>query len=213
MRLTLLYDNTVWDTRLTHDWGFACLVEAHDKTILFDTGAKGDILKKNMATLGIPARSIDAIVISHEHWDHTGGLIDILAETGVIPLYIPFSFQAPPPGAKATVVDRPVEIYPGIRSTGTLGAVEQALVVTRADGSVVVVAGCSHPGVETILEAARRIGPVSALVGGLHGFNNFEAVKEIHTLCPTHCTQFITTIKKLYPSAYVEGGAGRVLTL
>ena len=211
MKLTLLYDNTAWDTRLTPDWGFACLVEAHGKTILFDTGAKGDLLLKNMAAMGVSPKAIDAIVISHDHWDHTGGLADMLKAAPSAAVYVPAAFK-PVPGVQAIPVDKATELFPGIRSTGTLGAVEQSLVVTRPDGSVVVAAGCSHPGVDTILAAARRIGPIRALVGGLHGFNNFEALKEVHTICPTHCTRFISAIKSLYPGAYVDGGAGRVMT-
>jgi len=210
MELTLLYDNTAWDKRLTPDWGFACLVEAHDRTILFDTGAKSDVLQNNMAILGIAADTIDAVVISHDHWDHAGGLADILRMCHPTAIYVPSVFKSLP-DMQVTTVEKATELFSGIWSTGTLAGIEQSLVVVRPDGSVVVVAGCSHPGVDLILEAARRVGPVHALVGGLHGFDDFDAVKNIHTLCPTHCTQFIAAIQNLSPRAYVEGGAGRVL--
>ncbi|MDY6832158.1 MAG: MBL fold metallo-hydrolase [Thermodesulfobacteriota bacterium] len=212
MKLTLLYDNTAWDKRLTPDWGFACLVEAHGGNILFDTGARGDILQNNMAVLGIAPDTIDAVVISHDHWDHTGGLADILRACRPAAVYVPSVFKSAP-DVQATVVDRATELFPGTWSTGTLAGIEQSLVVVRPDGSTIVVAGCSHPGVGPILEAARRVGPVYALAGGLHGFDDFDAVKDIHILCPTHCTQFISTIKSRYPHAYVEGGAGRVLDI
>ena len=212
MKLTLLYDNTAWDKRLTPDWGFACLVEAHGRTLLFDTGAKGDILQNNMAVLGIAPDTIDAVVISHDHWDHTGGLAGILRMCHPTAIYVPSVFKSLP-DVEVTAVEKATELFPGIWSTGTLAGIEQSLVVVRPDGSTVVVAGCSHPGVGLILEAARRVGPVYALVGGLHGFDDFDAVKNIHTLCPTHCTQFIAAIQSLYPRTYVEGGAGRVLDI
>jgi len=210
MKLTILYDNTAWDKRLAPGWGFACLVEAHDKRILFDTGDKGDPLLENMKKMGVAPDCLDALVISHDHWDHTGGLADILTASGLDAVYVPTGVQ-PLPGVKTIVVDRPMEIFSGIRSTGTLAAVEQSLVVTRPDRSVVVVVGCSHPGVEVILDAARRVGPVSALVGGLHGFDDFKVIEGIPVICPTHCTKFIPAIRDLYPDAFVEGGAGRVL--
>ena len=53
MKVTIIYDNTVWDEKLIPDWGFSCLVEAHGKTILFDTGAKENILIENMNKLDI----------------------------------------------------------------------------------------------------------------------------------------------------------------
>ncbi|ABW67741.1 MBL fold metallo-hydrolase [Desulfosudis oleivorans] len=212
MKLTLLYDNTAWGERLTPDWGFACLVEAHGRNILFDTGARGDILQNNMVVLGIAPDTINAVVISHDHWDHTGGLAGLLRVCHPTAIHVPSAFQNVP-NVQVSVVEQPTELFPGIWSTGTLAGMEQSLVVVRPDGSTVVVAGCSHPGVNAILEAARRVGPVHALVGGLHGFEDFDAVKDIHVLCPTHCTQFISTIKSRYPHAYVEGGAGRVLDI
>ncbi|MEE4265807.1 MAG: MBL fold metallo-hydrolase [Desulfobacteraceae bacterium] len=72
MKITLIYDNVVWDPTLKADWGFACLVETAGQTLLFDTGAKGDILLGNMERLAIDPLAIDATFISHGHWDHSG---------------------------------------------------------------------------------------------------------------------------------------------
>ena len=90
MKITIIYDNTAWDNNLTCDWGFSCLVEAHGKIILFDTGAKGNILFDNMRKLDIDPHKIDEVFISHGHWDHTGGLLDFLKKNQ-IKVYIPAS--------------------------------------------------------------------------------------------------------------------------
>ena len=53
MKITIIYDNETCREDLKADWGFACLVEVYGKNILFDTGAKGDILLENMKILGL----------------------------------------------------------------------------------------------------------------------------------------------------------------
>jgi len=69
MKLTIIYDNEVYkkDIGLKSDWGFSCLIETKDETILFDTGARGELLLSNMEKLRINPESISKIVISHEH--------------------------------------------------------------------------------------------------------------------------------------------------
>ena len=89
---------------------------------------------------------------------------------------------------------------------------EQSLVVETEKGLVIIV-GCSHPGVDVILNAAAQLGAPYAIIGGLHGFNDFDLIKNLAYICPTHCTQFKTEIKSLYPDKYIQGGAGRIIEL
>jgi 7,8-dihydropterin-6-yl-methyl-4-(beta-D-ribofuranosyl)aminobenzene 5'-phosphate synthase len=58
--------------------------------ILYDTGPSGEVLLHNLKTLGLDVSSVDAIVMSHGHWDHFGGLLDVLKRIGRndIPVYI-----------------------------------------------------------------------------------------------------------------------------
>jgi metal-dependent hydrolase (beta-lactamase superfamily II) len=88
IRITIVSDNNgpVPDgehpvPRLGTAWGFACVVETADDRILFDTGSDGGMLIANMHALGIDPSGMDALVISHEHWDHVGG-IDALLDAG-----------------------------------------------------------------------------------------------------------------------------------
>lgn len=78
MKITILADNYVDQACLRAEHGFACLVEANGVKILFDTG-QGEALITNMKALDIP-KSLDMIVLSHGHYDHTGGLSRFLDE-------------------------------------------------------------------------------------------------------------------------------------
>ncbi|MDY6824499.1 MAG: MBL fold metallo-hydrolase [Thermodesulfobacteriota bacterium] len=209
MKATIIYDNTAWDQRLTPDWGFACLVEAHGRSILFDTGARGDVLLANMAALAISPADIEAVVISHDHWDHTGGL-DAFLSRQPANIYIPASCRTM--SDRAVVIGDMTKIFDNIYSTGELRNIEQSLTI-KTDKGIVVIAGCSHSGVDTILKSAAAIGPVYALIGGLHGFSNFGALEDLSMVCPTHCTQHIREIKDRYPEKYMEGGAGRMIEM
>jgi len=213
MKITIIYDNETIREDLIADWGFACLVEAHGEKILFDTGANGDILLGNMKTLGIDPGSIDRVVISHAHWDHTGGLAAFLGTNRDVALYIPSSYRVQADAAReVVVVTGPLEIREGIFSTGELRGVEQALVV-MTEGGPVVVAGCSHPGVGEILRAASAHGTVYALIGGLHGSTEFELMEKLGLVCATHCTEFKGEIASRCPDTCIEGGAGAVIDL
>ncbi len=213
MKVTIIYDNETSRKDLRADWGFSCLVETHGKRILFDTGAKGDILLDNMKKLNIEPSSIDAVFISHADWDHTGGLFDFLKKNNDVALYIPVSYRIPPDSAREVVVVKgPMEISDGLFSTGELQGIEQSLIVATDNGPVIIT-GCSHPGVRDILEAASTHGKPYALIGGLHGFDEFELLEGIPVVCATHCTEFKAQVASHCPDTYIEGGAGRVIDI
>lgn len=211
MKMTIVYDNEVWEKGLKADWGFSCLIEVYGKNILFDTGANANILLGNMEKLNIGPAIIDEIVISHAHWDHTGGLSGFLA-LNPCKVYIPYSCPSPPGAKEIISVKDPLEIHENIFSTGELQGIEQSLLV-KTEAGLVVIAGCSHPGVRNIFEAASRVGEIKFLIGGLHGFNEFNILKNLNKVCPTHCTQYKKEIKNLYPEKYIEGGAGRLIEI
>jgi 7,8-dihydropterin-6-yl-methyl-4-(beta-D-ribofuranosyl)aminobenzene 5'-phosphate synthase len=210
---TILYDNNAYEPALRTDWGFACLVEAGEATVLFDTGGNGAILMDNMATLGFDPRAIDVVVLSHAHGDHTGGLAGLL-DTGASPVvYVPAAFPA---SFKADVCARTdlvevtdsVEILPGIYTSGEVGSgiVEQALVVETGEG-VVVITGCAHPGVVEMVrrskeatggEGGRSSATPLLVMGGFHlgsaSRNRIETIIAdlrdlgVQRVAPCHCT-------------------------
>jgi len=211
MRITIVFDNEVWTEGLRATWGFACFVEAYGKKILFDTGSNGTILLENMKKLNIDPTTIDSIFISHAHGDHTGGLRDIL-RMHQVPVYVPDSYSIHMKGIEIIKVKDTLKISENIFSTGELKSIEQSLVINTEKGIVVIV-GCSHPGVHVILNVVSQFGKIIALIGGLHGFSRFDLIKELQYICPAHCTRHKSKIEALYPLKYIKGGVGRVITV
>ncbi|MDD5642223.1 MAG: MBL fold metallo-hydrolase [Syntrophales bacterium] len=210
MKVTIIYDNETCQPGLEAAWGFSCLVEANGRRLLFDTGGDGTILLKNMETLNLDPRSIPEIFISHDHWDHLGGLAELLRLNPEVRVYFPWSCPRPPEAREAISVRTPLKISENFFSSGELPGREQSLVVKTEKG-LAVICGCSHPGVKTILEAASNLGRVKALVGGLHGFNEYKVLADLALVCPCHCTKHKAEIMARYPETAVSCGAGKVL--
>lgn len=213
MKVTIVYDNEASQPGLKSSWGFSCLIETESRAlILFDTGADGATLFHNMRELGINPGDIGKIVISHAHGDHTGGLWDILEVNREAEIYLPASIRAEIRGRKVTPVRQPIQISEDVFSTGELKGIEQSLALKTGKG-IVVVAGCSHPGVGEILQAASRFGQVSGIVGGLHGFSDFDRLRGLSLICPCHCTQYKSELRQLFPEQYIACGTGLELEL
>jgi 7,8-dihydropterin-6-yl-methyl-4-(beta-D-ribofuranosyl)aminobenzene 5'-phosphate synthase len=199
MRITVVYDNEA-KPPFKSDWGFACLIESKDHAVMFDTGARSDILIYNLSKLGLVTKKIDAIVLSHDHFDHTGGLDGILELQPDVKIIEPSSLSTP------------TELFPGITSSGIIGvkgAQEQSLFCSVENG-LVVVTGCSHPGLGNIIKVARDLGRIHAVVGGFHGFDNYNALEGISVIIPCHCTSHKHDIQLIYPNSYRECGVGNV---
>jgi 7,8-dihydropterin-6-yl-methyl-4-(beta-D-ribofuranosyl)aminobenzene 5'-phosphate synthase len=213
MKITVIYDNCSARPGLKTGWGFSCLVEVGDASpLLFDTGADGATLLHNMASLGIDPQGIGSVVLSHAHGDHTGGLSGILKKNGHAEIYVPASLTVRLTGRKVTPLSRPTLIMKDVFSTGELRGGEQSLAVRTGRG-VLVVTGCSHPGVGAILNAASSYGELYGIMGGLHGFSDFERLRRLPLICPCHCTQYKSRLRELFPEQYLACGAGLTLEI
>jgi 7,8-dihydropterin-6-yl-methyl-4-(beta-D-ribofuranosyl)aminobenzene 5'-phosphate synthase len=75
--ITVLVENTAQGAGMLAEHGLAYWIQWDGQQVLFDTG-QGGVLVGNAYKLGTPLREADAIVLSHGHYDHTGGLAEVL---------------------------------------------------------------------------------------------------------------------------------------
>jgi 7,8-dihydropterin-6-yl-methyl-4-(beta-D-ribofuranosyl)aminobenzene 5'-phosphate synthase len=78
LKITILVDNKSNREEYLSEHGFAVWIEADKKRILFDTGKTGNVLLNNAAAQGIDIATADFLVLSHGHYDHTGGIAAVL---------------------------------------------------------------------------------------------------------------------------------------
>jgi 7,8-dihydropterin-6-yl-methyl-4-(beta-D-ribofuranosyl)aminobenzene 5'-phosphate synthase len=232
LRITVVYNNVPHAPGLTTAWGFAAVVESGTDVALFDTGGDGPTLLANMARLKIEPKRVKAIVLSHIHGDHTGGLDDFLAQNSKVTVYLPHSFPAAfvraveARGARVTTVRGPQRLFANFYSTGELGdgTKEQALIVDTATG-LVVMTGCAHPDIVKIARAARdyRGKDIHLLMGGFHLLGrgpeqNRATVAALRKLgvrkvAPSHCTgdEAIALFRQNWASDFIDGGCGAII--
>jgi 7,8-dihydropterin-6-yl-methyl-4-(beta-D-ribofuranosyl)aminobenzene 5'-phosphate synthase len=233
--VTILYDNNRYDRRLKTAWGFSCLVRGFEKTILFDTGGDGDALLGNMRQLGVDPAEVDRVVLSHVHGDHTGGLAAFLEKNPRVLVYLPGSFPANfrravlAMGARVEDVSQAREIFSDVYTTGEVGEgiKEQGLALRTKEG-LVVITGCAHPGVVSMVRKAREITGEDRVYLGVGGFHlkgettsRIEAIAQelrllsVRKVAPCHCSGDGTRrlFRARFGVDYVESGVGKIITL
>jgi 7,8-dihydropterin-6-yl-methyl-4-(beta-D-ribofuranosyl)aminobenzene 5'-phosphate synthase len=266
-RITILYDAFGDRAGLTRDWGFAALVEYDGKRILFDTGNNADVFAQNVRALGIDLKTIDFVVISHRHGDHTAGLNYVLSVNPGVKIYAPregfgvfgaalpgtfyrtdsilpsrmryfdgrppaeLTFGTPWPTAHFVWVDSVTPVAPGVsiiptvsQKPGTLELRELSLALRTPNGLILLV-GCSHPGIETIVEASTRVADhVHLILGGLHLVTTPDAEIErvvtalrdrwhVDRIAPGHCTgePAFAALQRAFGMQYAYAGLGSTI--
>jgi len=93
-KITVVVENTAGGRGLLGEHGLSFWIELSGKHVLFDTG-QGHVLLSNARRLGIRFDHIDAVALSHGHYDHTGGLGDVLRNSRATTVYAhPAAFEA-----------------------------------------------------------------------------------------------------------------------
>jgi 7,8-dihydropterin-6-yl-methyl-4-(beta-D-ribofuranosyl)aminobenzene 5'-phosphate synthase len=229
LRLHVVFNNVPYREGLESSWGFSCLIVGLDKTILFDTGGDGGILLSNMRHLGLDPKAVDAVVLSHIHLDHTGGLGALLARNPHVTVYMPESFptafrqEIQSLGAAVETVSGPWQLMDGVYSTGEMGFAikEQALILDTQEG-LVLITGCAHPNVADMAERAKTYlkKNICLLMGGCHLGGSSDAeirviirrLKElgVRRVAPSHCTGHlaIRMFRDAWGDDFIEGGLG-----
>lgn len=273
IRITILSENTVgqhWG--LLGEHGFSALVEVGGNTFLFDTG-QGHVILNNISLLGIDINNINLMFLSHGHWDHCGGILDVLnSRKGGMEIHchtdvfqeryylqdgimrfagIPYSkLHLESVGAKFFFNNNVLQIVDNVYLTGSvpmlndfefpasqlftkindklIGDVvydEQSMVIAGNKGLVIIV-GCSHPGIVNIIRYAQQITgilDIQAIIGGTHLM--FHEDKQImatisalaetspHTIAAAHCTGTRANgfLRTRFADSFVDCKVGTVL--
>ena len=232
--LTIVYDNNAYNEKLETRWGFSCLVEGLEKTILFDVGGDGSVLLRNMEKLKIDPKEVDVIILSHIHYDHIGGLSDFLRENPLVTVYMPRSLpqsvkdKVKDAGAKLIEIHRSTEICKNAYSTGELGTwiKEESLIINTSKG-LVIITGCAHPGVVNIVKKAKEMlkSRVYLVIGGFHlcwmnawqikGIVNGIKKEKVEKVAPCHCSGDLARklFKKAYGRDFILVGCGKKIKI
>lgn len=224
-----------WELWARH-WGVSYLI---GEKILFDTFGNFPALFRKAKRANVDLKNIESVVLSHEHWDHIGGLWQLLKLKKELNIYLP-------PHANKKIKDRiraaggNVFDAPGIKPLSSLISVsdeimgsnkgkpipEQAIVIKSAKG-IILVCGCSHPGIIPTVRKTRELfnAPVHGIIGGLHLMNSpSNAINRcaedllnegVELIAPTHCTGWRAEriFKKVFREKYIRLDEGQTLSV
>ncbi|MCX5814770.1 MAG: MBL fold metallo-hydrolase [Proteobacteria bacterium] len=234
MEIKILFDSKRLSNRFLMGWGVSYLIE---NRILFDTGEDSGCLFNNMDHMGVKINDIETIVISHDHFDHTGGLWDVLQAKPGLDVYICPGFSR---GFKDKIksyecnlieVDSFTQIADNIHTTGQIEATcgfdyiaEQSLVLDT-DKGLTIVTGCAHSGIINIVERVKENAKkdIHLVMGGFHLLDeSVEKIKRVnkelkalgvYCVGPAHCTgeDAIKIFKESYRENFIDIRVGRTI--
>ena len=88
VEIVILVDNAAGSDALRTEHGLSILVSGPGRKVLFDAGASPEVLLANAESLGVDLSSVDAVVVSHGHSDHTGGLAAVAQKRPGLNVYV-----------------------------------------------------------------------------------------------------------------------------
>ncbi len=174
LKITTILDNMVQSAGPVAHWGFSTLLEYEAggtrRRVLLDTGSDRECLLRNLKTLKVDLAGIDAVVLSHGHWDHTSATVDVVKAAGGVKVYAhPSAFQpvfivdekgkrhriSVPDGQGVAEIEAaggrvilsrtPVEVAPGVWATGEVLRSSFETIMELAKGDRLVREGSDDP--------------------------------------------------------------------
>jgi 7,8-dihydropterin-6-yl-methyl-4-(beta-D-ribofuranosyl)aminobenzene 5'-phosphate synthase len=247
LKITTLIENSKGEhLALKHEHGLSFHIHKDGSRILFDTGQSGAFIE-NARRLGVDLSGVESVVVSHGHYDHSGG-VRALAESfsgfgllvgrgffrekyasrGGACEYLGNDFDEVYLRERAValeILDEPHrEIAPGVHAVTDFAKIhadekvnprfvvlenggfvpdafeDEVLLAIESSRGLVVLLGCSHPGVKNMLDSVRdRLGkPIYAVLGGTHLVESTERgmertmeyfrANDIRVIGVSHCT-------------------------
>lgn len=226
--------------------GISLLIEAEDSDrthkILVDTGTSHNIIARRLKKSGFDPKSIDLIFITRWNLPHAFALPGLLRATSdkvrVIAPGSPVVSKKKigigwlfPDDKDFEEIDRPVEVLPGVFSTGPglstdSEIYEQAMVIDGDNVGLVIITGCTHAGINQIVEKAVELTgnrKINLIIGGIHypssSFNEESIAEDLDKLkqwkikriapCYGTCDKVIEQIAVIFPNEFrwLEQGA------
>lgn len=232
--LTVLCDNYP-NGELSALWGLSILIETSNSTVLIDTGQSYSVLRDNSLALNKDLSEVDFVVISHEHWDHIGGLSYVEEVNPGVTVYVPSLIDTQTfnninqSDLNVIKINETTIIQRGFAIIGELNGppYEQALVVNVKDVGLIGFVGCGHPGVEYLIERTNiDLGyDTYMVIGGFHMVsateqqikNTIDRLLElgVKKIFPIHCSGdlFRQYTAYHYPQQYGQGNVGFQMTI
>ena len=166
-------------------WGFITLIEYDGKKILFNGAGVESIFENNLKVLGIDPKDLDAMVISHEHWEMIEGLDYIFERNPLIDIYAPqtviklLTTRHPDWKPRFKNINGYMEFSPNVafynqrsgnRRGGPVG-IDEISILLKSDQGLIIFIGCGHPELlQNIFKSKQAIGinKINLLAGGTH---------------------------------------------
>ena len=229
VEINILVDNNP-NSDLKSPWGVSLYIKTQNLSVLFDAGPDPNALKENSEKLNLDLSNLDLAVISHEHGDHVRGLEYVSKVNKNLTVFVPAHMSESCKnwikslGLKVIEVKDTTLISEGIAIVGELYGppYEQALAINVKNLGLIVLVGCSHPGVDKIVSKAEEDLSQNpyAVIGGFHlsgaSLNKIRDVAKalnkrgLKIIYPIHCSgeDFREFLRESYPEVYGDGRVG-----
>jgi 7,8-dihydropterin-6-yl-methyl-4-(beta-D-ribofuranosyl)aminobenzene 5'-phosphate synthase len=181
------------------EWGFSAFVETEQVNILFDTGHT-DLYKHNANALRIDLNQSDFVVLSHHHWDHTGGMAShefkekkkLILHPHILDKVSTEKADLFNRDFEIIATETSLELAPDIFFLGQIprktsfergeykgdSMLDDSAIAIKTEKGLIVLTGCSHAGICNICEYAKEVTGQNlyAVVGGFHLTKKDEAL-------------------------------------